>query len=395
MGESASALGDLPTPPVSLLRFLCSGGLERSHASRALAHSKVCVNGEICLSSSFLVYCEDTVTVDGQNIPAFDSSDSVVIAFNKPCGLEIGAPRRLCTRHGSASSFSALLHELARSLGVPRLFGIGRLDKETSGLLLVTNDGTLSSACRTPGLLSKTYVVTSRQRRVLSEGECFDHVAQQQEAHAKACCQRLTAAPIVLNDGDVEFSEARCIGVSARQQRIPRDHLSGRHLQQPSSETGIPSDTRSDALLVCTLEVQVMVTLKIGRYRVVRRAVAAAGLPVNELHRCCIGPLVLLDPDADFQLAPAADSLQLNIPVGQHAVLSKDAVQQLWALMFGERGRDCMADVRVQALRRMCDPQRSPEGDSRLRAWLRCHEHKFIKTCTKAVDEGECSEDED
>jgi pseudouridine synthase len=390
LGMVDSALAE---PPISLLRYLCSGGLKRLPASQALSDSKVRVNGDVICCGSSLVYCEDTVTVDGENINAFKASSAVVVAFNKPCGLQIGAPHRLSTRNSSGCSFEASLAAIARDLRVPRLFAIGRLDKETSGLLLLTNDGALSSACRTPGLLCKTYIVTSRLRRVVNDGESFEHVAEIEEARARAYCQRLTSAPICLSDGPVEFSEANCLSVFPRAQKISGRFLSGQHPKHHAKVEGSDSD-RGD-LLLCTLQVLVKVSLKIGRYRVVRRAVAAAGLPVNALHRCMIGPIELRDADPSHQLAPTAGSLPVSLEVGGHALLSQSEVQQLWHHMFGARGRESMADLRVKMLRQMCEPQGSRENDGRLHAWLRCHEHKFAASLGSAVDEGDSSDDQD
>ncbi len=395
LGALGMADNVLAQPPISLIRFLCSSGLKRLPASQALSDSKVRVNGDVICSGSSLVYSEDTVTVDGENIRAFDASSAVVVAFNKPCGLKIGAPHRLCTstRNSSCSSFEALLTAIARDLRVPRLFAIGRLDDETSGLLLLTNDGALSSACRTPGLLSKSYIVTSRLRRVVNDGESFELVAEMEEARARAYCQRLTSAPICLSDGPVEFTEAICLSVLPRAQRIASRFLSGQHQKHHSEVAG--NDSCRGDLLVCTLEVRVKVSLNIGRYRVVRRAVAAAGLPVNALHRCMIGPIELRDSDPSHQIAPTAGSLPVNVAVAGHVLLSQAEVQLIWHQMFGARGRESMADLRVKMLRQMCEPQGSRENDDRLHAWLRCHAHKFAVTLGSAVDDGDSSDDQD
>jgi pseudouridine synthase len=385
----------LPSPPVSLLRFLCSSGLQRHRASQAIEDSNVCVNGEVIRSGCTLVYSEDAVTVDGQIILPFRTSHVVVIAYNKPCGIEIGAPRRLCTRHGAASSFELLLNKLASDLGVARLFAIGRLDKETSGLLLITNDGALSSACRTPGLLRKVYVVTSRLRRVVRDDESFDHVAQSEEARARSYCQRLTAEPILLSDGPVEFHEADVLSVVIRQQRVPGAVLSGRPAAPSSGDAASPRSSSGDGLLICSLEAKIKVSLSVGRFRVVRRAVAAAGLPVGALHRCRFGPVELNDPDCSLQLAPCENSLRVSVPVGHHATLGSADVQTLWRSMFGERGRDCMADLRVEALSRLCAPQGSRACDSRLQAWLCSHSHKFAASCRPELDDAESSDGPD
>jgi pseudouridine synthase len=380
-------------PPISLLRFLSSSGLRRHHAFQALSESKVRVNGEVTLCGSSLVYFEDTVTVDGEKIEAFDASRAVVVAFHKPCGLEIGAPRRLCTTNASVSTLEALLTSIASSVHVPRLFAIGRLDKDTSGLLLLTNDGDLSAACRTPGLLDKTYIVMSRLRRVINDGETFEHVAEMEEARARAYCQRLTAAPIHLSDGPVEFSDAECLSVSPCMQRVPAIRLSGQDKER-RAEDATAGCCRCDMLL-CTVQVRLKVSLKVGRFRVVRRAVAAAGLPVNALHRCMIGPIELREHDPNHQVAAVAGSVPVSVAVGGHAVLSQADVQLLWQNMFGARGRDCMADLRVKMLRKMCEAQGSREVDSRLLTWLSCHEDKYCASLESAVAAGESSDDQE
>ena len=383
----------LPKPPISLLRYICSSGLKRQAALQSLSESKVCVNGEVTRCGSCLVYHEDAVTVDGHNIAAFDASSAVVVAFNKPCGLEVGAPHKLCTKNASTCTFEALLTKLASDLHVPRLFAIGRLDKHTSGLLLLTNDGELSQASRTPGLLSKTYIVVSRLRRVVNDGESFAQVAETEEARARLYCRRLSSSPIQLSDGPVEFSEADCMSITVRNQRVSGLHLSGRHKKHCHEDAG--SAACYGDLLVCTLQVLVKVTLKIGRNRVVRRAVAAAGLPVCDLHRCMIGPIQSVDLDPNHHLARIDGSLPFSVANGGHVLLSRDDVTQLWQSIFGERGRHCMADMRVKLLRRMCQPQGSRESDSRLLAWLRCHEHKFAACLGTASDEGDSSDDQD
>merc|ERR1719387_63829 len=67
------------------------------------------------------------------------------------------AGRRLC--------FTAWLEELEAERPPQRpLFAIGRLDKDTSGLLLVTDDGLLSFGVISPGRVAKSYVVTTNAR---------------------------------------------------------------------------------------------------------------------------------------------------------------------------------------------------------------------------------------
>jgi hypothetical protein len=84
----------------------------------------------------------------------------------------------------------------------------------------------------------------------------------------------------------------------------------------------------------------------------------------------------------------------VSAAVGGYTVLSDASVLKLWQLMFGERGRDCVADLRFSSLRRLCDPHGSREFDTKLQHWLRCHERNFSACCFQSVDDGECSDDD-
>ena len=76
-------------------------------------------------------------------------------------------------------------------------------------------------------------------------------------------------------------------------------------------------------------------------------------------------------------------------------MLSQADVQLLWQHMFGARGRDCMADLRVKMLRKMCEAQGSREVDGRLLTWLSCHEDKYCASLASAVVAGESSDDQE
>lgn len=75
-----------------------------------------------------------------------DGSAHLQGAFNKQ------TKRRMC--------FSSWLRELEAKFQTDRLFAIGRLDKQTTGLLLVTNDGSLSYGVCFPQACVKTYIAT-------------------------------------------------------------------------------------------------------------------------------------------------------------------------------------------------------------------------------------------
>ena len=89
----------------------------------------------------------DSVIVNGKPVVL---ERKIYIALNKPAGF-------LCTNHDTHGR-KRVIDLLPRSL--PRLYSVGRLDKDTEGLLFLTNDGTFSLRLTHPRYkMSKTYLV--------------------------------------------------------------------------------------------------------------------------------------------------------------------------------------------------------------------------------------------
>jgi 23S rRNA pseudouridine2605 synthase len=143
-----------PRRVVSLPRALSKLGLcSRTQALERIASGLVSVNGRISKDPSLRVALEvDSIVVDGK--AARPTRESIVIALHKPKGY-------VTTRsdpQGRPTVYE-LLPELDRFV-----FPVGRLDKDTTGLLILTDDHRLGEALTNPkGHVSKTYEVVVDQ----------------------------------------------------------------------------------------------------------------------------------------------------------------------------------------------------------------------------------------
>lgn len=136
-----------------LQKYLASAGLcSRREAEEWIADGRVKVNGKVAQTGQSVTPGEDRVTV-GSRVVTLDADDKVVLALNKPKGF-------LCTNvdsHGGRTVFELVPPEFVKK----RLFCVGRLDKDSEGLLLLTNDGALANRIMHPsGGIVKRYRVT-------------------------------------------------------------------------------------------------------------------------------------------------------------------------------------------------------------------------------------------
>jgi len=212
-----------------LQKVLAAAGVaSRRVSEQYIVAGRVSVNGEIVTELGRRIDpVADLVEVDG--VPVQLDPDKRYLMLNKPRGVvssmadERGRP--------DLRSFTDGLDE--------RVYNVGRLDAETTGLLLLTNDGDLAHVLAHPSFgVQKTYlatvrgVVTAQTLRKLRDG-------------------------IDLDDGPIAVDKARIVGEPSRGRTI------------------------------------VEVTLHSGRNRIVRRMLAAVGHPVQELVRRQFGPLNL------------------------------------------------------------------------------------------------------
>lgn len=113
---------------------LCS----RRDAERWIAEKRVSVNGQVLDSPAFTVGKQDKIVVDGKPLP--QSEGTRLFLYHKPPGLVTTAR----DEKGRPTVFDQLPE------GLPRVVSIGRLDLNTEGLLLLTNDGGLARHLELP-----------------------------------------------------------------------------------------------------------------------------------------------------------------------------------------------------------------------------------------------------
>ena len=115
-----------------------AGLASRRDAEEWITQGRVSVNGRVINSPALDVTANDTITVDGKVLPPRERTR--LFMYHKPRGL--------MTTHADPEGRPTVFDNLPE--GLPRLISIGRLDFNTEGLLLLTNDGGLARALELP-----------------------------------------------------------------------------------------------------------------------------------------------------------------------------------------------------------------------------------------------------
>ncbi len=237
--DERDSLVDVPGG-VRLQKVLAAAGVgSRRHCEELIGAGRVEVDGEVVRRFGARVDPQhQVIRVDGKRIPARE--DLVYLALNKPAGVLT----TMSDSHGR-QTMADLLGDRAE-----RLFHVGRLDYDTEGLMLLTNDGELAHRLTHPRYgVPKTYLadVTGPVRRDLGR-------------------QLMTG--IELDDGVATADKFRVV------------------------------ETAGSRALV-------EITLHEGRKHIVKRMLAEAGHPVSRLVRTQVGPITLgsLKPGATRDLS--------------------------------------------------------------------------------------------
>ena len=220
-------LADVPGG-VRLQKVLAAAGVgSRRHCEELIGAGRVEVAGQIVRRFGARVDPENQVIrVDGKRIPS--RQDVVYLAFNKPVKVLTAM-----TDDRGRATITDFLGDRAE-----RLFHVGRLDYDTEGLMLLTNDGELAHRLAHPSYeVAKTYLA------------------------------------------DVPGS-------------IPRD-LGRRLATGVELEDGVAVADKFRVLEQAGGRALVEVTLHEGRNRIVRRMLAEVGHPVSRLVRISVGPIKL------------------------------------------------------------------------------------------------------
>lgn len=271
-----------------LQKYLARAGVASRRASEALiVEGRVTVNGA-CVSElgAKVMAGQDEVCVDGR--PVSLPADQVTIMLHKPAGY---------TTTMSDPHAKHTVAELVPVNEYPGLFPVGRLDTDTTGLLLFSTDGKLGNALLHPRRhVTKNYLA-------LVEGCLSDRDALR------------LAKGIELSDGMTLPADVRVArGKQAKRVAalIGEDGLASGLSKRSGKEGSLPSSSNGSSY--------VLVGLREGRKRQVRRMLEAVGHPVVALHRESFGPLELGD-----------------LPRGSWRLLSDDELRALKAAC-GEEG---------------------------------------------------------
>lgn len=227
--ESASPGG------VRLHKVLAEAGVaSRRACERLIASGAVAVNGSTVTEfPAWVDPAGDRITVNGR--PVKPTTHHVYVMLFKPRGV-------VCTNAARQDHRRAI--DLVDHPSKARLFAVGRLDVDSSGLLLLTNDGRLANRITHPRYhLPKVYEVTVR--------------------------------------GELDADDARRLE-------------SGLFLARPDG-TGAMKTARSRLRLVKRdrNRTRLLIELHEGRNRQIRRMLARVGHPVKKLRRIQLGPLKL------------------------------------------------------------------------------------------------------
>lgn len=133
--------GQNERPPAGerIAKVIARAGLaSRREAEAWIAAGRVAVNGKLVASPALNVETRDRIEVDGQPLPTRERTR--LFLYHKQRGL--------LTTHADPGGRPTIFSALPK--GLPRLISVGRLDLNTEGLLLLTNDGGLARALELP-----------------------------------------------------------------------------------------------------------------------------------------------------------------------------------------------------------------------------------------------------
>lgn len=121
------------------------GICSRKETNRLIEEKRIKVNGEFCVLGQWVEEYEDEILLDGQPIL---KKKKIYIALNKPVGIT-------CTAENETKD------NIINFMNYPDyIFPVGRLDKESQGLILMTNDGELANKLlEAENMHEKEYVV--------------------------------------------------------------------------------------------------------------------------------------------------------------------------------------------------------------------------------------------
>lgn len=122
-----------------LAKFMARSGVcSRRDAEELIKQKRVTINGEIIDTPAFKVEGSEKILLDGEKLPEIEQTR--LWLYHKPAGL--------LTTHKDTEARATVFDHLPA--GLPRVISVGRLDLNSEGLLLLTNNGELSRKLELP-----------------------------------------------------------------------------------------------------------------------------------------------------------------------------------------------------------------------------------------------------
>lgn len=267
-------------------------GVSRADARKLITGGRVTVEGAQVRSIGTKVAADAAIAVTaagrGASAPGGElGSFDRVLAYHKPVGVHsvVGDPQ----------GRRDLESELGRSI-LRRYHPVGRLDQDTSGLLLLSSDGDLTHRLLHPKYeVPRLYRATVRWERGIAAGD---------EGYRR---RALPAATVE------ELRERLAAGVETTDGTFPAELVDAR----------MPDDGTEP-------EGEVLLRVREGKYRMVRRLLFNAGHEVLALHRVQYGGVAL------EELAGA--SHLVDVPEGEVVALPNERVQECFGPWIGATG---------------------------------------------------------
>jgi 23S rRNA pseudouridine2605 synthase len=269
------------TASIRLQKAMADAGIgARRDCENMITSGRVRVNGEVVTTlPCFVDPAHDRVELDGEviELPQPSTASAATKSARSFSYVLINKPKGVITTTSDPEGRRTVLDFLPLALRGERLFPVGRLDADSTGLLLITNDGDFAYQLTHPKFgVTKEYRVT-----------CAGLASDEQLQKLKRGMYLVTSTP----DGSKNTKRASMESVRILKRFVDR--------------------ARGDRTVLS-------VTLREGQNREIRRMLARVGLKVRELERVAIGPLKAGD-----------------LKLGQAKLLGKRDVERLRAATLG------------------------------------------------------------
>ncbi len=246
--------------------------MNRKEVTQCLNDGRVSAFNQLIVDPRQLIFDENSIIVDGEKLPP--ATPTKVFAFHKPSGL-ISAYKSAMGK----PNIGPFMDKMGENL-----MHVGRLDKLTTGLLLITNDGDLCHGMTDPSCNTEKKYLLEIDGSIESIGTKIEKLSH----------------PIVNRNTKIEVS------------------YHAKNIKVVSSNDG---------------KTQVEVTLTEGKNRQIRRMCAILHLELLHLHRTCVGSVSVGDlKPGDFRALNDDEMADLYAPFGGVDGFERRRAEQLIAL---------------------------------------------------------------